>query len=250
MEQIEAPLAQISAPESSADPIRRRYIKIELAAILLAFVLPPLAVSAMDAAGLRRIYPSPFLFRSLSGIANNLSSAAVILFVIWRSGDPFSNFGIRPFHIGKDLILGVFLWFVMRESYYAVWNGLRSLLSPSDYSLLLSQQTAHPFGPKGITQDALLALLCASTGFAEELLMRAYLLTRLEEFFGSTTDAVILTTIIFACFHSYQGAAGVIGAAINGLLSALVFCIVRRLCPLAFAHALHNFLILSRYPVP
>ena len=82
-----------------------------------------------------------------------------------------------------------------------------------------------------------------ANGFAEELVMRAYLLVRLERLLSSTWLAVVVTTTLFASYHIYQGTTVMIGTAAFGFVLALAFCWFRRLWPLCLAHAVWNILV-------
>ena len=87
---------------------------------------------------------------------------------------------------------------------------------------------------------ALLVAYQCLTGFSQELVFRAYLITRLERLLSSTWLAAALTTGLFAVWHVYQGPLGTIHAAAVGLVSAIAFCWFRRLWPLWIAHAANN----------
>jgi membrane protease YdiL (CAAX protease family) len=89
----------------------------------------------------------------------------------------------------------------------------------------------------------LLLLACLAGGFAEELVMRGYLIARLERLLGSTWLPVLVTSVLFASYHLYQGVNPAIGHFASGLVYAVSFCFLRRLWPLCIAHALVNFLL-------
>ena len=84
------------------------------------------------------------------------------------------------------------------------------------------------------------------SAFAEELVYRGYLIVRLERLFRSTSLAVLITTVMFASYHLYQGLIPAMGIAAGGLVYAVSFCSMRRLWPLCMAHALHNFIFYLR----
>jgi membrane protease YdiL (CAAX protease family) len=88
----------------------------------------------------------------------------------------------------------------------------------------------------------LVFVACSASSFAEELVMRAYLITRFQRLLSSTWIAVIVTTLLFASYHAYESPAGIIGAAAAGLVYGIAFCFCRRLWPICLAHAAHNIL--------
>ena len=89
----------------------------------------------------------------------------------------------------------------------------------------------------------LVAVVFAAGGFSEELVMRGYLIPRLERLLQSTWVAVVVTSVLFGSYHLYQGTAYAIASAVLGLFLGVAFCLTRRLWPLCAAHALYNFLL-------
>ena len=76
-----------------------------------------------------------------------------------------------------------------------------------------------------------------ANGFAEELAMRAYFIPRLVQLSGSRTVAVLLTSVVFALYHLYQGPVGAVHAFSIGLVFGIYFVTARRFWPVALAHA-------------
>jgi membrane protease YdiL (CAAX protease family) len=95
--------------------------------------------------------------------------------------------------------------------------------------------------PTTVGDYGLLVLMSCANGFAEELVMRGYLLPRFERVLGSTWSAVGLTSLLFASYHIYQGLFGATQVLVFGLVYGAVFCWFRRLWPLAIAHAIADF---------
>jgi membrane protease YdiL (CAAX protease family) len=245
----QAPLPAPPPLPALSDFNRRRNLSIELTVMLVVCVLPYLSSSAMYASGAAHFVTRRFsILDSISGIVSNLRTIAVAFFVIWRSGDSFAKFGIRRFRFAPDVIGGVVICVALRFGIRWFWVALHALMSGHDYHFIVAGSTATQLGPSSAIQYAILGIGCLSTGISEELTMRCYFITRLEEMLGSRYYAIILSTCLFACAHVYQGATGVIDAAISGLILAVAFCALRRLLPVAFAHALNNFLVISHYP--
>ena len=80
-------------------------------------------------------------------------------------------------------------------------------------------------------------------GFAEELVWRSYLVTRIEEVTDSTIQAIVLTSLLFGLNHLYQGPMGVVSATLIGAMYASVFSVTRRLWPIALAHGLYDLIL-------
>jgi membrane protease YdiL (CAAX protease family) len=82
----------------------------------------------------------------------------------------------------------------------------------------------------------------AAGGFAEELIYRAYLITRLAALLRSRGRALVAAAGVFAAAHAYQGPAGVFFTFLFGLAYGGVFLWGRRVWPLALGHALTNLM--------
>ncbi len=80
-----------------------------------------------------------------------------------------------------------------------------------------------------------------ANGFAEEVVIRGYLLTRFEKFFRSTWAAIFVSSFLFASYHIYQGYGPAISICALGIFYGAMFCKIRRLWPLVFAHAITDF---------
>jgi hypothetical protein len=81
--------------------------------------------------------------------------------------------------------------------------------------------------------------ICASA-YAEELLYRGYLLTRLTPLLQSAWMAVLVAAMLFGIAHFYQGIQGVLPAWVMGMVYGGLFLRLRTLWPRAIAHAAYN----------
>lgn len=227
---------------------RTAYLWIETGVVLLTCVLPLIFVSEFDVLGMGgRPEPLPFVYQALRYIVEYTGQIALVLFIIWRSNDPPGKFGLRPFKIGRDLFGGALICALLRGTYHLLWFGLRIVLSRNDYWELAHTGTGLSYHhPSGAPQFALLAVMCLLSGFTQELVMRAYLITRFEELFESTGMAIFLSTLLFTFYHGYQGLAGVIYVILSGTIQAILFGLFRRLAPLALGHALNNFIAIGQ----
>ena len=162
-----------------------------------------------------------------------------VLYLIWRSGEPFSGFGLKPPIWGWDLFIGLMIWLVDYFMCTRLWRGFSYLIYFPDSLNTGGADRAH--SPRETGDYILLFVASCANGFAEELVMRGYLIPRFERLLGSTWMSVILTAILFGSYHVYQGVSAAIGVAIAGLLYGMLFCFFRRLWPLAMAHALFSF---------
>jgi hypothetical protein len=237
-------------PTQPGSGVRYRiaYLWIETTVVLLACVLPLIFNSEADVYHLRPGQrPSPFLFHALSSLVQYVGQIALVVFIIWRSNDALSHFGLVPLKIGRDLIFGIVLCAFLRGLYHLLWWSLRYTLSRDNYLWLIHTSPGELYvPPSGVREFCLLALMCLISGFAQELVMRAYLIPRFEELFDSTSLAILFSTMLFIFYHGYQGIQGVIWITLFGVIQAIVFSIFRRVAPISLAHAINNFIALSR----
>src|SRR5690606_2683660 len=76
---------------------------------------------------------------------------------------------------------------------------------------------------------------------AEETVFRGYLLLRLRSLTGGTAVAVVLSSVIFALGHGYQGAAGTIAVRIIGALLAVIYLWRGSIVAPVVLHFVQNF---------
>jgi len=85
-----------------------------------------------------------------------------------------------------------------------------------------------------------LALVCPTAGITEEVLFRAFAITRLAPLTGDAWTAAIVAAIGFAFGHAYQGTIGMVSTALMGFGYSAVYLTTGSLIPAIVAHILHN----------
>lgn len=83
-----------------------------------------------------------------------------------------------------------------------------------------------------------LLLDAAQNGILEEIVVTAFLLTRLRQLGWSNQRALATESVLRGCYHLYQGYGGFAGNLIMGLIFGWWFQRTRRVLPLAIAHFL------------
>src|SRR5262249_7548890 len=146
------------------------------------------------------------------------------------SGESWESFGIpRPGF--SDVCLGVVIFLAMQRFWYAV-----SVALPLD-----DERAADRFAVPATAIDYLLMVpKHAANGFAEELVMRAYLITRLARLLRSDLQSVFLSAFLFASYHVYQGPNAAGSIFLFGLIYGGFYLLLRRVWPFALAHMLTN----------
>jgi len=167
----------------------------------------------------------------------SLPPIALALYLIQRSREPWGRFGLRRPHPIADPVLTIAAMLVDG----ALWIGLGIIIGVFIGVGEPTETTPLPDTAAGIA----LAFAAVGAGaFMEELVFRGYLIPRLEQTTGSSPAAVLLSTVIFAGYHAYQGVSGVIYVFAFGVAYGIVFCATRRVWPLAIGHAVFNMLFI------
>jgi len=162
-------------------------------------------------------------------------------------------------NLGMVALIAWVVWRIERRSLRSVGMQRRPWLPTVGWSLavaficlmtavglmLLIQLMGTTYGEENpFAQLSLwtVTLITIRAGVAEEFMMRGYMLSRIEEWSGSTTVAVALTLIPFALMHYSQGPAGVlISFVLGGILTAF-YVWKRDLLTNMIAHFLVDFL--------
>jgi membrane protease YdiL (CAAX protease family) len=93
---------------------------------------------------------------------------------------------------------------------------------------------------RGPADYAMMVVKFGLSALSEEIVTRAYLITRLTDLLRSRAEAVLASAILFAGYHAYQGPPGVGYALAFGLVYGTAFLAVGRVWPLALGHCLYN----------
>jgi membrane protease YdiL (CAAX protease family) len=214
----------------------------EVTAVLSLAVIPDLFVAVAMIVGW---LPGsvPFVYQELWLVIRTLQVSLPLLLILSVTGEPWARFGIVRFSWLIDLPTGLLVWMCGLLGCIAIMS-FAPISVLSNASLESSATWATPAGLSGVV---LLLVSSVANGFAEELVMRGYLLTRLEGLLHSTWLALLVTTALFASYHVYQGLEGLLGATAIGLIYGTAFCLQRRLWPICIAHAIDDFVGIMLY---
>ncbi|HEY1923343.1 MAG TPA: type II CAAX endopeptidase family protein [Tepidisphaeraceae bacterium] len=182
-----------------------------------------------------------FVYQSLFTIVRSAGIIALVLFIISRSGESPSVFGLKPLRKFKDSAQGFGIFVLGMVLYYFIWYRAEALLGHQTTYRFLHSDVSHIAIPTRRDSISLVAIASIANGLAEELVCRAYLITRFEKLFNSTAKAWVLSSLLFGSYHIYQGLGGFISITVIGLLYGGIFCRTRRIWPIAIAHAIEDF---------
>lgn len=159
-----------------------------------------------------------FTFLAVSTIFRDLGLLGLILFFLWRDGDPVARIGWTTRNLGKELLLGLVLFPLVDVGAGLLETALRRLGLPS------GPPTTPPFLlPSGPAEIALAVGLTVVVAITEETIFRGYLIDRFATITQRCGLAVLLSSIIFSLGHGYEGTVGVITVGAVGLILALLY---------------------------
>jgi membrane protease YdiL (CAAX protease family) len=220
---------ETSDPGPVFPPLTRRAKELEVLAVLVIGILPPLR----DALIVLFWEPRPQLgygLESVTHIFHGAFAIFLILYLISRSGESWKHFGISEPRI-LDILLGLVLFLVAESLWHFQSRVFQLKLEYWEPFISLPQKTIDYF---------LMILKYGVMGFEEELVARAYLITRLEQLLGSSMKAIVLAAAAFASFHIYYGLAGLLYPFLFGIVFGFIFLNVRRIWPFALGHMMYN----------
>ena len=185
--------------------LRDRLVLIETGVVLAMAELPYLYTSYREFNW--GYWPCPY-FRSgpvyLEPAVQRARNAS-LLFIIWRTGERWSSFGIVPSKWLRDVLLMIAAFVAAEVFDWGIRWGLYAGLPAFAYRLLWhSGPPANAIwrGPEQTVDYLLLIAECCLSCFGQELLYRGYLIPRFERIFKSTPKAVLLSTLLFGAIHT------------------------------------------------
>jgi membrane protease YdiL (CAAX protease family) len=217
--------------------LREREQQIELA-VFLFLVGPTLLLSFAHGGQVQLSFP----LLAISVIARDLSLVALVLFFLWRNGEPRLRIGWTLAGTGREIGLGVLLFVPLQVGAALLERALSQL------GLTTPAHLPANLHPAGASQVALALLLVLVVAVAEETIFRGYLLLRLRSLTANSALVVASSSVLFAIGHGYEGSAGVVTVGALGAAFALVYLWRRSLVAPVTLHFLVDFVGLLLAP--
>jgi membrane protease YdiL (CAAX protease family) len=222
------PIEQVVGP--AVPRMTRRALWAEVGVVLAVEVIPrivnPIGQPPPTA-------PPPYWSDTLYLTVISACTTFVVVYLIARSGEPWARFGLdRPRAWDFPLGLGMVL---VSEAVFLLDYRLGFFADAPD-----RYQFPRPAGPADLVMGV---VKYGAAGFMEELVFRAYLITRLTTLLRTRGWALVVAALLFGVVHGYQGAAGVMSSFLFGLAYGAAYLGVRRVWPLAIGHALTNLIL-------
>jgi membrane protease YdiL (CAAX protease family) len=179
----------------------------------------------------------PFSLVAVSAILRDIALVALILFFLWRNGEPLRRIGLCGTGGWREAVLGLGLY----APFFFGVGLLGGALRAAGFSVPPSQIPSFLI-PKGPAQFLLGFILVVVVALAEETIFRGYLILRLRAATGSVRAAVLLSSLIFAIGHGYEGSAGIVVVFSMGVIFALIYVWRRNLAAPMVMHFLQDFI--------
>jgi membrane protease YdiL (CAAX protease family) len=159
-----------------------------------------------------------------------LAWGALGLYLLWRTGSAPAGVGLARFRWRPDLLGGV---------------GLAALIGLPGLALYLAARALHINAsviPSGLGDTwwrvPMLVLTAFADGWAEEVIVVGYLLTRLDQLGVGPRAALAWSSLLRGGYHLYQGFGAGLGNLVMGLVFGYAWQRTGRLWPLVIAHSL------------
>lgn len=234
----------MTAPQEHREP-QRRALKIEVAVVLAV----TFGLSAYTA-GLRLIEAvllglsgqtvalnpkrSPFdlidLGLHLAVVLQLLAWGALALYLLWRSGFGPSAIGLSRLRWRADGLGGLGLALLIGLP------GLGFYLLARVLGLSADVEPAELYDTWW--RVPMLLGVAFANGWAEEIIVVGFLLTRLRQLDVSPAKALVISSLLRGAYHLYQGYSAGLGNVVMGLVFGYAWQRTGRLWPLIIAHTL------------
>ncbi len=209
-------------------------------AIFLLLIVPSMIISYL-AFGKAKF---GFSFLAISVILRDIALTCLVVFFLWRDGEPLARLGWKFTRLKQEAALGValFLPILFGETIIQKvfeWFGLTSNLS----------RVARLLIPKSPFEIFLACILVTVVAVAEETIFRGYLMLRFNNLTGSIAAAVLISSVVFSIGHGYEGAANLGTVGVLGVILALIYVWRKSLVAPVVLHFLIDFVPLVLLPL-
>ncbi|MUM18047.1 CPBP family intramembrane metalloprotease [Mycobacterium sp. CBMA271] len=165
---------------------------------------------------------------NLVSITRLVAWGVLALYLLWRSGFTLSSIGLGRWRWRADGLGALGLAALIGLPGLALYVGARWMG--------LSVQVIPASLDDTWWRVPVLVLSAFANGWAEEVVVVAYLQMRLRQLGYGTATAIASSAVLRGCYHLYQGVSAGIGNLVMGLVFGYVWHRTGRLWPLVVAH--------------
>jgi len=222
---------------SPRSPFARRILAEETLVVLslsllasVVFAILSLLEAPVRGVTVASVSQSTRLARQVFGSLFALAPVWLVTYLVRRSGEGMSSIGLAWDRPRQDLARGFLLFVVVGLGGVGVYLAAVALGA---------NRFVVPVPPLGHWWTVPVLLLnAAEAALLEEVVVVAYLVTRLRQLGLTEVSAVGASALLRGSYHLYQGWGGFLGNAAMGVLFGFVFTRTRRAWPIVVAHFL------------
>ncbi len=170
------------------------------------------------------------LVLQLVSIAEALAPAALVFYLMARSGEGPSVIGIDLSQPARDLLRGAAI--------AAVIGGCGLGLYLAAFHLGIALKIVPESLPPVWWRIPVLLLSAAHDGILEEVLVIGYLLRRLDQLGWTPWKAILAAAVLRGSYHLYQGFGAFLGNAVMGIIFGILYRRWGRVLPMIIAHSI------------
>lgn len=238
-------MAAVTEPKDDLTNAQRRVVRIEIAVVLaVSFALSAyiavlhliegvlLGLSGQTVAlnPSRSPYALIDLGLNLASLFQLLAWGALAVYLLWRSGFSPAQIGLGRIRPCSDVVGGVGLAVLIGVPGLALYQIARML------GVNVSVEAAELYD--AWWRIPMLLLLAFGNGWAEEVVVVGFLLTRLQQLRINPWLALAISSLLRGAYHLYQGFGAGLGNVAMGVVFGYVWQRTGRLWPLIIAHTL------------
>ncbi|MGE5308497.1 MAG: lysostaphin resistance A-like protein [Deltaproteobacteria bacterium] len=217
---------------------RRRERIIELT-IFLFLIAPSMAFSFFLSSADANV---SFTLTAVSSILRDLALVGLVIFFLWRNGEPLSLIGWDLRNAGTEFAVGLGLFIPFFVAIGLIQTLLQSL------GLTVPQSTPQQLTISGASQVLLAVALVTVVAISEETIFRGYLIQRFSALMQNCWAAILVSSLIFCLGHGYEGSAGVVTVFLVGAFFGWVYNWRKSLIAPMVMHFLLDFVSIVLLP--
>lgn len=223
-------------PDASLKGLRA----LEFGLVFFIVFAPLLAVSIHTVAtGSHLGGSTPGKAFTFTGILTELGGLALLCYVLFRQGRSLRSLGFE--FSWKDIPRSLLVILLAYIAFLVWWFGIVAIYKSLGRPLNSAPQNTE-FMSTMLSVFGVLFLLL--NPFFEELIVRAYVISEVQFFTGSSLLAILVSVVIQSSYHLYQGV-------VPALLTTSIFTVfsfyyvrTRRITPVIIAHMFFDFMAL------
>jgi membrane protease YdiL (CAAX protease family) len=194
------------------------------------FAVISLATAPVSGVTVAAANQSPVFAEQLARFVFGLAPVWLVLYLLRRNGEGVASIGLAWDRPREDILRGVALFALVGVAGIGLYLGAVALGV---------NRFVVPSPPPGHWWTVPVALLnAAEAALLEEVIVVAYLITRLRQLRWTPVAAIAASALLRATYHLYQGWGGFLGNLAMGALFGVVYVRTRRTWPLVVAHFL------------